>query len=321
MYRRITCAHCDVEHLDDLSGMEVAHALSVLAGFSFISLGPDGTTVDMHQLVQLAIKAWLDCEFTYESFRSAAVIILLKAYPANPMSRHRICAEIEPHANALSTTCKDFRETGLLYPRAVYNGAVLIGISAAVTMNEKAMLWRKHVLCPSYSATIAVVALQCLFTNATREYTTTIGMGREISGSYVCSSSSDGGTEGSTSNEDEDIMKIRIAVADSHRELGQLDKALRVLEGAMHEQDFDFEFAPSPSVNAYTRLNELVHAGGLLIEVLVWRRRSLGPHSFGIMLVMRYFAILYFNKRDFVRGNTVSKRIIQCLRKEIRSRS
>ncbi|KAF1356154.1 hypothetical protein BDV97DRAFT_786 [Delphinella strobiligena] len=98
---------CDFKSLDKLTEFEIAQAISVLAGLSFISLGPVGTTFSMHRLAPPATRAWLDCELAYARFSSAAESILANAYPLSPLHEYRKCREIEPHTNVLSTTCKD----------------------------------------------------------------------------------------------------------------------------------------------------------------------------------------------------------------------
>lgn len=388
--------HCDVEYLNELSELEIAQTVSVLIGFSFITQSPDGKTFGLHRLVQFATKTWLHCESTYGNFSTTAASILESAYPAWVGDDHMTCAEIEPHANALSLTCKDTfdlspQEADLLHRRANYSLYVLYRPSTATEMNEKAMVWRKHVLGTTHNATIYAVGLQCFLMNVLHEYTVTVSLGGELLESYFCSSSSeDGDTRESISNVA--LSHVLERVAQAHRELGQLDEALRVLERAAHKldstpklrllrasvlddmgrhgearklkvaaRDFIHDLADRKKqtlgpyhnetliamielgtvyqklddlfgakavftevseavthcrdsdgrrridvlerlANTHMHLNELDQAEKLLIEVLLWRRRNLGPHSLATIAVMRDLAILYLDKRDFLRA-------------------
>lgn len=388
--------HCDVEYLNELSGLEIAQTVSVLIGFSFITQSPDGKTFGLHRLVQFATKTWLDCESTYGNSSTTDASILESAYPAWVGDDHMTCAEIEPHANALSLTCKDTfdlspQEADLLRRRADYSLYVLYRPSTAAGMNGNAMVWRKHVLGTTHNATIYAVGLQCFLMNVLHEYSVTVTLGGKLLESYSCSSSSeDGDTRESISNVA--LSGVLEPLAQAHRELGQLDEALRVLERAAHKLDStpklqllrasvlddmgrhgearklraevrDFlrdlvssrkqtlgpyhvetldanmelgtvyqkldDFLGAKAmfievsealthcrdpderrridaleslVEAHMHLNELVQAEGLLIEVLAWKRRTLGSQSLSTMTVIGGLAILYFDKHDLVRA-------------------
>ncbi|KAK1983101.1 hypothetical protein LZ30DRAFT_624045 [Colletotrichum cereale] len=84
----------------DVSAAEVTKALGTLKAFSFIS-GAKDRTIDMHRLVQLVTRKWLDNHGRLAEYVDQALEILSDKYPFGKHENRRLCRDYLPHANAL----------------------------------------------------------------------------------------------------------------------------------------------------------------------------------------------------------------------------
>ncbi|KAF4414632.1 kinesin, partial [Fusarium acutatum] len=82
---------------------QLEDALSTLKGYSLIYPSHDGKAFDMHRLVQLCVKGWLQGHNEYSTWADAAIVALCEAYPTAEHENWAQCALLLPHAQRIMT--------------------------------------------------------------------------------------------------------------------------------------------------------------------------------------------------------------------------
>ncbi|EXA29684.1 hypothetical protein FOVG_18851 [Fusarium oxysporum f. sp. pisi HDV247] len=82
---------------------QLEDALSTLKGYSLIYPSHDGKAFDMHRLVQLCVKGWLQGHNEYSTWADAAIVTLCEAYPTAEHENWAQCALLLPHAQRIIT--------------------------------------------------------------------------------------------------------------------------------------------------------------------------------------------------------------------------
>jgi hypothetical protein len=78
--------------------LEQEKALGVLKAFSFVTLGTGDKTINIHRLVQLAMRKWLIGERVGKVWAKNALLVLSDLYPYGSHENRGICNEYLPHA-------------------------------------------------------------------------------------------------------------------------------------------------------------------------------------------------------------------------------
>ncbi|EJT73741.1 hypothetical protein GGTG_07597 [Gaeumannomyces tritici R3-111a-1] len=101
-------------------------SLSVLKAFSLVSENNDGT-VDMHRLVQLATRMWLENEGIASEFATHALVVASQSYPDGMQFENKDeCLCLAPHASAvLKPQIQETEESGTARALLLYNIAGL----------------------------------------------------------------------------------------------------------------------------------------------------------------------------------------------------
>ncbi|KAL8340937.1 hypothetical protein RB601_006849 [Gaeumannomyces tritici] len=101
-------------------------SLSVLKAFSLVSENHDGT-LDMHRLVQLATRRWLENEGLASEFATDALVMASQSYPDGKLFENTDeCLRLAPHAFAvLKPQIQETEESGTARALLLYNIAGL----------------------------------------------------------------------------------------------------------------------------------------------------------------------------------------------------
>ena len=91
----------DIEE-DDISESsdEFEKDIIVLQNFSFISVNVDGITFEMHGLVQLATRKWLEAHGQLEKWKQEFIKNLCEEFPTGEYENWVICQALFPHAKS-----------------------------------------------------------------------------------------------------------------------------------------------------------------------------------------------------------------------------
>lgn len=76
----------------------MVHAIGTLRAYAFITQRDNGHNYDMHRLVHLATKVWLDKQYASHKVQQEAVIHLAKVFPSAEFDNRAIWQEYFPHA-------------------------------------------------------------------------------------------------------------------------------------------------------------------------------------------------------------------------------
>ena len=102
------------DHNDEWDGNEVHSSQSsqsdefeedvlALRHFSFISVNTDGTTFEMHSLVQLATRKWLEAYGQLEKWKQQFITNLCEYFPDGEYENWVLCQLLFPHAKSAAT--------------------------------------------------------------------------------------------------------------------------------------------------------------------------------------------------------------------------
>ena len=81
--------------------VEVTKALGILLAFSLIKAGGDGTEYELHRLVQLATRKWLQMQDTIGEWQGKALSVVADAFPNGRFEVWTTCESLLPHAQTV----------------------------------------------------------------------------------------------------------------------------------------------------------------------------------------------------------------------------
>ncbi|KAF0318883.1 hypothetical protein GQ607_013842 [Colletotrichum asianum] len=95
--------------------VEVETAIGILKAFCIISISKEREKhFDLHRLVQLATKRWIQEEELHEKFAAGALQTLAQAFPDGTFESMSVCKSLLPHAHAvLENKCRQIYEDAL----------------------------------------------------------------------------------------------------------------------------------------------------------------------------------------------------------------
>lgn len=159
----------DDENRDDIESTSVSFLddefeddILTLRNYSFISVSTD-QTFEMHGLVQLAMRKWLDAHGQLEIWKEKYIKNLYAVFPHNRYENWSLCQQLFPHVKAALQQKPDKeaslkRWASLLYKAARY----ALGnwnVSDAWNMSANAMKVRKKLLGPEDKETLRSIEL------------------------------------------------------------------------------------------------------------------------------------------------------------------
>jgi tetratricopeptide (TPR) repeat protein len=106
---------------------DATSALGTLKAFSLITAVKGGKEFEMHRLVQLSVRHWLEIQTTIRDFQRSAMSILSENFPVGDFENWKQCEQLYPHAQTVlqypSESEEDFLQRArLLHNMARYNG-------------------------------------------------------------------------------------------------------------------------------------------------------------------------------------------------------
>ncbi|EFQ27982.1 uncharacterized protein GLRG_03126, partial [Colletotrichum graminicola M1.001] len=111
---------CNKKSGEGVSTSKVTKALGTLKAFSFVS-GAKDHAIDMHRLVQLVTRKWLENHGRLAQYVDQALDVLSYAYPHNVHENRHLCRDYLPHANALlRIKASDFQESNIWRPKLLH---------------------------------------------------------------------------------------------------------------------------------------------------------------------------------------------------------
>ncbi|MCJ1251979.1 hypothetical protein MMC30_009217 [Trapelia coarctata] len=137
------------EHAD-----EFENDLLMLRNYSFISVTEDRTTFEMHALVQLAMRKWLEASGQLEKWRQQFVRNLCAEFPTGEYENWERCQALFPHAKSAAAQQPEGQRSlrdwaSILYKAAWYawrmgDGVEAEKMSVQVVRVRRKMLGKKH---------------------------------------------------------------------------------------------------------------------------------------------------------------------------------
>ena len=134
-----------------------------LRDFSFISITLDRTVFEMHRLVQLAMRKWLETHGQLEAWKQRYIKVLYEELPNGEYENWTYCRALFPHAkSAVIQRPKgdgSLREWASLLHKAAWYAWRTGSITEAVDLSEIAMKVRKKILGQEHQETLSSIGM------------------------------------------------------------------------------------------------------------------------------------------------------------------
>jgi tetratricopeptide (TPR) repeat protein len=159
---------------DELNDDEFEHDVLALRDYSFITVTRDAKTFEMHSLVQLATRMWLESEGQLDKWREQFISNLCAVLPTGAHKNWEKCQALFPHARAaLAQRPNDreaLREWALLLYKAAWYAWQRGRAGEAEQMSMMSMEVRREVLGEEDAETLSSMGM--------------VGLARELGGKY-----------------------------------------------------------------------------------------------------------------------------------------
>ena len=134
-----------------------------LRNYSFITCNADGTTFEMHGLVQLATRIWLEAHKQQERWKQQFIKNLCAGLPTGEYENWVTCQALFPHVQSAATQQPKEQDSlrdwaSILYKSAWYAWRMGRGVEAE-NMSVQAMKVRKRILGPEDNDTLNSMAM------------------------------------------------------------------------------------------------------------------------------------------------------------------
>ncbi|PVH69017.1 TPR-like protein [Cadophora sp. DSE1049] len=104
-------------------GNEFEDDLLVLRNYAFISVSKIQSVFEMHALVQLSMRTWLEAKGDLESWRRHYCKILCNEFPTGEYNNWARCQELFPHAQSAAAQKPEEQDSVLDWASVLYNAA------------------------------------------------------------------------------------------------------------------------------------------------------------------------------------------------------
>jgi tetratricopeptide (TPR) repeat protein len=142
---------------------EFEEDLAMLLNFCFISVDTAGTNFEMHALVQLATRKWLEDNGKLEQWKQQFVCNLCEAFPTGEFENWATCQTLFPHAKSAAGQPPEdewsLADWATLLYRAAWYAEMTGNIADAAILAMKSMKVRKKVLGQEHEDTLWSVAM------------------------------------------------------------------------------------------------------------------------------------------------------------------
>lgn len=148
---------------NEANRLNFIESLALLDEFSLVTIENGGRTFEIHRLVQLATRKWLEQQRENEMWQGEAVKVMSKTFPTGNYSNWKNCETLLPHAQEVlkSSVSSDkylLARGTLLYNMAWYSW--LQGLyTNAITQSRKSLAIREQVLVDSDRRVLDSVAM------------------------------------------------------------------------------------------------------------------------------------------------------------------
>ncbi|KAL9605598.1 MAG: hypothetical protein Q9179_001215 [Wetmoreana sp. 5 TL-2023] len=136
--------------------------VQTLRDYSFLSVGTDGT-FEMHALVQLATRKWLEANRKLEQWKQCYIKNLSAEFPTGEHENWTYCHALFPHAKSAVTQRPkaegSLREWASLLYRAAWYALRKGNIAEAVDLSFMAMKVRKKILGQEHEETLSSIGM------------------------------------------------------------------------------------------------------------------------------------------------------------------
>jgi tetratricopeptide (TPR) repeat protein len=128
--------------------------IQTLLSFSLIRTSADGSEFEMHRLVQLATKKWLELNDELEKWKGTLAMVMKDSYPYGDYENWPICQPLFPHVRAMSSNKPKETEALKAWASVLHNAAWCLcdmgQYSKAFELGSAALQVRESILGPEH---------------------------------------------------------------------------------------------------------------------------------------------------------------------------
>ena len=252
-------------------------ALGILRAFSLVSAGVDGAGYEIHRLVQLATRKWLEIQGKIGVWQEKALLVVTKMFPTSKFENWKTCESLLPHAQKVIQNVDVKREypfefSTLLSKMAhcdLYRGQYEIACarySAAIEIQKQTLGMDHKSTLTSMNNLAITYAYQRRFEEAERLSTQVLEVQKRLLGA-----------------EHRDTLSTISILARTYRENGRLEEAeklstqvLEVQKRLLGAEHLDTLSTMSNLASTYAEQGQWQEAEKLYLQVLEARERVLG---------------------------------------------
>ena len=158
----------EVENDDDASTCSEEDGfeddIQILRDYSFVSVDTD-QTFEMHALVQLATRKWLEANGQLEAYKQRYIKTLSTEFPTGTYENWMYCRMLFPHAKLAITQRptgeESLKKWAFLLYKAAWYACEKGSIVEAIELSELAMKVRENILGQEHKRTLASMSMVC----------------------------------------------------------------------------------------------------------------------------------------------------------------
>ena len=165
------------------NAIDFENALGILREFSLITTEEGGKFFEMHRLVQLATRKWLERYEDVDKWQAEAIKVMAKAFPSGDYDNWKVCETLSPHAIQvlkcqLQSSQSLLERASLLYNMAWYNW--LQGrFEIAEAESQESLAARKYLLQGNDERILNSMGMVGLALDGQGKYDEAVAMNRE----------------------------------------------------------------------------------------------------------------------------------------------
>ncbi|KAJ5353718.1 hypothetical protein N7541_006282 [Penicillium brevicompactum] len=276
---------------------EFEEIVSILRDYSLISIDVDGAAFEMHRLVQLAMRQWLEAHGQLEKWKQCFIDILLLNFPAERWKKWSVCQLLLPHVLSAVTQPPTKERTSEKWAQLVQATAAFTLDKGNYAQSEElatlAFNTRATLFGPQDERTISSLALVGRATRDQGKWKNAECVYQQVIEAYTRISGPENGATLTSMNDLAWVYWEQGRWNEAQElELQVLDVRKRIL-GPEHPDTLTVMDNLASTYRNQGRWNE---AQQLELQVLTDRKRILGPDHPDTLAVMGNLALTYWHQ-------------------------
>ena len=292
------------------------HDLIVLRNFSFISVKADGSTFEMHRLVQLAMREWLEANGQLEKWKQQYIKNLDKEFPTGNYENWAKCQALFPHAKSALAQRPEREDSLRGWASLLHNAAWYAwskgNLADAEKMSVKAMNVREKMLGYEHEETLDSMAMVATVYNLGARWNESEALRVQVMET----------SKRVLGPEHPDTLNSVANLASTYWNQGRWNEAealqVQVMETSkrvLAPEHRDILHTMAHLASTYTSQGRWNEAEALQVQVMETRKRVLAPEHPDTLRSMANLASTYMNQRRWNEAEALLVQVMETRKK------